>query len=380
MMMTTENLTFTEKYDLLGCIQCGRCTGGCPVTARSNLNVRRFVYDAYFQEKLDELSRLAEVWDCTACHTCAVRCPKGLKPLEVLLGLRSLMVESGKVQPTVRDALESVFLEGNPWGKPRATRCDWMKDLDVKIAQPGQAVENLFFVCCTICYDPKVQVIARQLVRLLNRMEVDYGFIGEQESCCGSEVLALGEDYLFEEIVENNTVFLNQFEAKKLVTLSPHCLSTFKSRYPGLQVPVIHYTELLSGMLDNLKPLFKGKLPGRIVFHDPCYLGKQNLIFEPPRDLLRALGGAELVEFNRSRERSLCCEGGGGKMWVETESTRERLAETRIKDARDLGAQVVAVSCPFCVLTLDDAVKSLGYEEEMRVAEITELLGEITGE
>ncbi|HHX87573.1 MAG TPA: (Fe-S)-binding protein, partial [Firmicutes bacterium] len=240
MMMTDENFTFTEKYDLLGCIQCGRCTGGCPVTARSGLNVRRFVYDAYFQEKLDELSRLAEVWDCTTCHTCAVRCPKGLKPLEVLLGLRSLIVGSGKVQPTVRDALESVFLEGNPWGKPRATRCDWMKDLDVKIAQPGQAVENLFFVCCTICYDPKVQVIARHLVRLLNRRGINYGFIGEQETCCGSEVLALGEDYLFEEIVENNTDFLNQFKAKRLVTLSPHCLTTFKSRYPGLKTPVIH--------------------------------------------------------------------------------------------------------------------------------------------
>ncbi len=380
MMMTTEDLSFTEKFDLLGCIQCGRCTGGCPVTVRSNLNVRRFVYDAYFQEKLEELSKLAEVWDCTACHTCAVRCPKGLKPLEVLLGLRSLMVESGKIQPTVRDALESVFLEGNPWGKSKATRYDWMKGLDVKIAQPGQEVESLFFTCCTICYDPKVQVIARSLVRLLNRMEVNYGFIGEGESCCGNEVLCLGEDYLFEEIVESNTEFLNRFNTKRLVTLSPHCLTAFKSYYPGLKMPVIHYTELLSGMLDSLKPLFKNELSGRVIFHDPCYLGKQNLIFEPPRNLLRALKGVELLEFNRSRERSLCCEGGGGKMWVETESTQERLAETRIKDARDLGAGVVAVACPFCVLTLDDAVKALGCEEEMRVAEITELLNEVTEE
>ncbi|HHX86789.1 MAG TPA: (Fe-S)-binding protein, partial [Firmicutes bacterium] len=140
------------------------------------------------------------------------------------------------------------------------------------------------------------------------------------------------------------------------------------------------YTELMAGMLNELRPLIRSELPRRVVFHDPCYLGKQNLIFEPPRDLLKALGGVELVEFNRSRERSLCCEGGGGKMWVETDSTRERLAETRIKEARDLGVQVVAVACPFCVLTLDDAVKSLGYEEEMRVAEITELLGELSGE
>jgi len=125
MKMTTENQTFAEKFDLLGCIQCGRCTGGCPVTVRTNLNVRRFVYDAYNEDLLDELfTGWPEIWDCTGCHTCAVRCPKGLKPLEVLIGLRSLVVESGKTQPTVRDALESTFMEGNPWEKPRATRGD----------------------------------------------------------------------------------------------------------------------------------------------------------------------------------------------------------------------------------------------------------------
>src|SRR5690554_2612868 len=140
MMMSTENQTFAEKLDLFGCIQCGRCTGGCPVTIRTNLNVRRFVYDAKNEEMLEELSKLAEIWDCTACHTCAVRCPKGLKPLEVLFGLRTLVVESGKTQPTVRDALESVFREGNPWEKPRATRYDWMEGLEVKIADPEQPV------------------------------------------------------------------------------------------------------------------------------------------------------------------------------------------------------------------------------------------------
>ncbi len=377
-MMTAENLTFAEKFDLLGCIQCGRCTGGCPVTVRSNLNIRLFIHDSYFQEKLEELSRLAEIWDCTACHTCAVRCPKGLKPLEVLLGLRSMMVEGGRVRPAVRDALESMFREGNPWGKPRATRGDWMKHQEVKVARPGLAVENLIFTCCTICYDPRVQGIARQLSGLLNRLEIDHGFIGEGESCCGSEARCLGEDYLFQEILEENTGFLNQFQAKRLVTLSPHCLATFRDYYPGLKMPVIHYTELLAGMLDKLGPLI-GACSERLAYHDPCYLGKQSSIFEPPRDLLRALKGVELVEFNRSRERSLCCEGGGGKMWVETKSTSERLAETRIKDAKELGARVVAVACPFCLLTLDDAVKSLGYEGEMRVAEITELLGRPPG-
>ncbi len=376
--MSTESQTFTEKYDLLGCIQCGRCTGGCPVTVRADLNVRQFVNDAYDEDKLGQLARLAEIWDCTACHTCAVRCPKGLKPLEVLIGLRSMIVESGKVEPTVRDALQSVLLEGNPWEKPRATRQDWMEGLDVKIAEPGVHVENLFFVCCTNAYDPRVQVTAKNLVKLLNKAGVDYAFLPEDESCCGSEVFTLGEEGLFEMTVEDNTEYLNEFKADRMVTLSPHCFTTYNTHFPDLKNPVIHYTQLMDELIQEGKLAWKGELAKKIVYHDPCYLGKQSGIFDEPRRVLKSIPGVELLEFERSRERSLCCEGGGGKMWVESESKKERLAETRIKDAKELGADIVAAACPFCVLTLEDAMKTLGYEEEMRVAEIMELLGEFT--
>jgi len=376
MIMSTESLTFTEKYDLLGCIQCGRCTGGCPVTVRADLNVRQFVNDAYDEEKLDELARLAEIWDCTACHTCAVRCPKGLKPLEVLIGLRSLIVESGKVEPRVRDALQSVLLEGNPWEKSRAMRQDWMEGLDVRIAEPGEYVENLFFVCCTNAYDPRVQVTAKNMVKILNKTGVDYAFLPEDESCCGSEVFTLGEEGLFEMLVEDNTEFLNEFSAGRIVTLSPHCFTTYKTHFPDLKHPVIHYTQLMDELIQDGKLAWKGELPKKIVYHDPCYLGKQGGIFDEPRRILKSIPGVELLEFNRSRERSLCCEGGGGKMWVESESRKERLADTRIKDAKAMGADLVVAACPFCILTLEDAMKGLGYEEEMRVAEIMELLGE----
>ncbi len=377
MIMTTESQTFTEKYDLLGCIQCGRCTGGCPVTVRADLNVRQFVNDAYDEEKLDELARLSEIWDCTACHTCAVRCPKGLKPLEVLIGLRSLIVESGKVEPTVRDALQSVLLEGNPWEKSRATRQDWMEGLDVRIAEPGEHVKNLFFVCCTNAYDPRVQVTAKNLIKVLNKAGVDYAFLPEDESCCGSEVFTIGEEGLFEMIVEDNTEFLNEFSADRIVTLSPHCFTTYRTHFPDLKMPAIHYTQLLDELIEEGKLAWTGELPKKIVYHDPCYLGKQSGVFDEPRRVLKSIPGVELLEFDRSRERSLCCEGGGGKMWVESESKKERLADTRIKDAKALEADIVAAACPFCVLTLEDAMKGLGYEEEMRVAEIMELLGEL---
>jgi Fe-S oxidoreductase len=376
--LNTELQSFIEKYDLLGCIQCGRCTGGCPVTVRTNLNVRRFVYDSRDEEMLEELANLTEIWDCTACNTCAVRCPKGLKPVEVLIGLRNILVGEGVVQPTVRDALESIFLpdKGNPWGKSRATRCEWMEGLDVKIADPEDKVENLFFVCCTIAYDPKVQGIAKNLVKLLNSAGIDYGFIGEEESCCASEAHNIGEEDLFEEMIEVNTELLNEYDAKRLVAISPHCYSAFKNQYPGIKAEVIHYTHLLKELLEEKKIAFTKECQEKIVFHDPCFLGKQNLVFDEPRYILSQINGAEIVEFDRKRERSLCCEGGGGKMWVEgSESKVERLAETRARDAKELGATVLAVACPFCVLTLDDALKAKGYEEEMRVAELLELLG-----
>jgi len=300
--------------------------------------------------------------------------------MEVLVGLRNILVESGVIQPTVRDALESAFREGNPWDKPRAMRSDWMEGLEVKMAEPGVRVENLVFVCCTIAYDPRVQAIARNMVKILNKSGVDYGFLSTDESCCASEIFNLGEigeDGLFEMMVEDNTEFLNDYDVGRIVALSPHCYDALKNQYPDLKAEVIHYTHLLKELLEEEKLTFDKEFPQKIVYHDPCFLGKQNNVYDEPRYVLSQIPGAEQVEFERNRERSLCCEGGGGRMWAETESHGERLAEIRAQDAKDLGATILAVACPFCVLTLDDAIKAKGFEEEMRVADISELLGEL---
>jgi Fe-S oxidoreductase len=173
---------------------------------------------------------------------------------------------------------------------------------------------------------------------------------------------------------------LNSYEATRIVAISPHCYSALKNQYPNLKADVIHYTHLVKELLEEGKLELTGELPKKIVFHDPCYLGKQNNVYDEPRYILSRIPGAEIVEFERSKERSLCCEGGGGKMWTESDSKEERLAETRVKDARALGAEILAVACPFCVLTLDDALKAKGFEEEMRVAEILEILGDLIKE
>lgn len=377
--MCAEELDFIAKYDLLGCIQCGRCTGGCPVAMRTPLRVRCFMYDTQNEERLEELSERPEIWDCTTCYTCAARCPKGLEPLEVLIGLRSIQIEEGRVQPTVRDALESIFKDGNPWGSPRAKRLDWIKDLEVKVLEPEaeETTDVLLFICCTDAYDPRVMKVAQSLVKVLNAAGVDFGLIGEDESCCGSEVRRLGEEGLFEMCDEENVELLNSFNVKRIVAISPHCYNTLKKEYHGLKHPVIHYTELVAQLLEDGKLQLKGEIPKVVTYHDPCFLGKQNDIYDEPRYIITRIPGVEFREFDRCRERSLCCEGGGGKMWVESESKEERLAEIRVTDAKELGAEIIAVACPFCLLTLEDATKVKGIEEEMRVADILELLAEV---
>lgn len=376
--MCAEELDFIEKYDLLGCIQCGRCTGGCPVSMRTPLRVRCFMYDTQNEERLEELSEKPEIWDCTTCFTCAARCPKGLEPLEVLIGLRSLLIEEGKVQPTVRDALESIFKDGNPWGSPRAKRLDWTEGLEVKTLEPEaeETTDVLLFICCTDAYDPRVMKVAQSLVKVLDAAGVDFGLIGEDESCCGSEVRRLGEEGLFEMCDEENVELLNSFNVNRIVAISPHCYNTLKKEYHGLKHEVLHYTELVAQLLEDGKLELKGELKNVVTFHDPCFLGKQNDVYDEPRYIITRIPGVDFREFDRCRERSLCCEGGGGKMWVESESKEERLAEVRVDDAKQIGAEIITVACPFCLLTLDDAIKVKGVDEEMRVVDILELLVE----
>ncbi|MGA9351481.1 MAG: (Fe-S)-binding protein [Anaerolineae bacterium] len=369
---------FVEQYDLLGCIQCGRCTGGCPLALRSPLNVRRIIYEFLIRDQLDIKER-PEIWDCTTCATCTLRCPKGLDPALMLIGMRRVLTEGGRIKPTVRDALESTFKLGNPWGRGKGKRSDWAQDLNVKNLAEGAKAEILYFVGCTPAYDDRVQAVARAMVKVFEKAGVDFGILGNEEVCCGSEMRRLGEEGLFEFLGEENLALFQQYGIKQMVTTSPHCYNSFKNEYEGLDVEVQHYTQLVAGLIERGKLTFSKEVNKVVTYHDPCFLGKQNQVYDEPRAILQSIPGLEFVDFDRSRERSLCCEGGGGRMWVEASSTRERLAETRVKDARALGAEVIATACPFCLLTLEDAVKTTGAEDSIQVLDIIELVAQAIG-
>jgi Fe-S oxidoreductase len=379
--MESSEQTFAERFDLYGCYQCGKCTGGCPVSLKSKLNIRRLMIEGILGKNLEHMTDREELWDCTTCKTCTIRCPRGLKPMDLVIGMRGILVEEGHIPKTLIEAMENSYKHGNPWGKPKNKRTEWINelpdDLRIKDFSQGDRAEYLYFVGCTAASDPRIQQIARALVLNLHQAEVDFGILGNEEQCCGNEIRRMGESGLFEELVEKNMERFESYQIQRVITGCPHGFNVLKNEYPEGRFEVLHTTQLLAKRLEEGKLFLKREIKKVVTYHDPCFLGKQNNIFDDPRILLSAIPGITFKELDRSRERSLCCEGGGGRMWVESSSeTGQRLGEVRVNDAVEIGAEILVTACPLCVLTLEDAVKTSGHEEKIRVMDVTELLAE----
>jgi len=332
-------------------------------------------------KNLDRVSERPELWDCTTCKTCTLRCPRGLKPMDLVIGMRGTLVEEGHIPKTIIEAMEGAYKHGNPWGKPKNKRVEWTKslpeDLKIKDFSKGDRAEYLYFVGCTASSDPRIQEVAKSLLFGLQRTEVDFGILGNEEMCCGNEIRRMGEAGLFEELVQENIQRFDSYRVENIITMCPHGLNVLKNEYPQGRFNVQHTTQLLAKRLEEGKLSFEREIKKVVTYHDPCFLGKQNSVFDEPRMLLRAIPGLTFKELDRSRERSLCCEGGGGRMWVESSSEAgQRLAEIRVNDAVELGAEILATACPFCILTLEDAVKTSGHEEKIKVMDVMELLAE----
>jgi len=294
--------------------------------------------------------------------------------MDLVLALRSDVIEGGKVNPRIRDAMESTYLHGNPWGRPKEKRSDWMNGTPIPIIKTGQSADLLYFVCCTAAYDPRVQEVTRSLSAVMNKIKIPFLILGNEEQCCANEMNELGESGLFEMMQDRNKELFNQFDFKEMMVTSPHCFHVFSNKWEDKSFQVIHYTQMLSRLVNENKVIYKGELKKKVTYHDPCFLGKRNKIFDEPRHVIQSIPGVTFLEMDRCRERSICCEGGGGRMWMESESSSERLAEIRVRDAVEMGVDVLATACPFCLLTLEDAVKTTGNEENIEVKDIAELI------
>lgn len=372
MTTDTERLAHIQRNPLYPCIQCGKCTGGCPISTISpHFNIRRFIYEALNSNGEAIAYQHESLWDCSTCKACVKRCPKKIDHTDFLVSMRSVLVEDGQLPPKIRDVLKSISVRGNPWNIGQEKRSEWAQGLNIKSITDA---EILYYVGCTPAFDPRLQKVAISLATALTKGGVNFGILGNDEVCCGNEIRRMGDIWSFDALKEMNLEMFKQFPIKQIITTSPHCYNTFKNEYPELSVDIKHYTQVVYDLIKKKKLKFTKALEKTVTYHDPCFLGRQNQIFDEPRAILKSIPGLRFVEMDRAQERSLCCEGGGGRMWIEAHEAKERTAMIRVQDALDHGAEILATACPFCILTLEDAVKSSGFEDRIKICDIMELV------
>jgi Fe-S oxidoreductase len=379
MIKAAEAFEAFKTLDFNVCMQCGTCAGSCPISMKSKLNPRKLMLEtAYLFHSLTiypplNMKQKSEVWDCTTCSNCSSRCPREAKPLDVIISLRGYLLEQGLVPQNIANVLEAVLKYGNPWGISRSKRSEWAKDLKIEYASEKKEANTLYFVGCAASYDTRVQNVSKAIAKTLNLLNVSFSILGNEENCCGNEVYSLGEKGLFEELAKINLELFEHYHVQEIITTSPHCFNAFKVRY-GKKLDATHYTSYFADLIDRGKFRFSKKVEKIVTYHDPCFLGKHHNIYDDPRKIIENIPGVKFVEMDRSRKRSVCCEGGGGRMWYDIPDTR--LSEKRVKEALSLGVEVIATACPFCMLTLEDSIKTIGVEDKIQVKDIMELLAE----
>jgi Fe-S oxidoreductase len=358
------------------CYQCGMCDVVCPWNRVRHFSMRKLVRQGTFG--LTEIEQ-EEMWRCTTCGTCPQRCPRGVNQIEAGVALRRIAAEydvyPGHVGP-VRKVIASLTSDGNSLGGERAKRGDWADGLPVKPFAEG--MEILYFPGCYLSYDPRLKKVAVATAAILNKAGVKFGILGSKESCCGESIRKTGNEELFKRLARENIKTFIDNGVKKVLVSSPHCYSTFKNEYPEFMVhfEVVHISQYVAGLVNEGRLAFTGEYGRKVTYHDPCYLGRHNGIYDEPREVLRKIPGLELREMADSRENSLCCGGGGGRIWMETPK-EDRFSDLRLGQAVAVGAEVLVTSCPYCITNFTDSSLGLEDGETLEIRDLTEIIQEV---
>jgi Fe-S oxidoreductase len=358
------------------CYQCGKCDTVCPWNRVRKFSMRKLIREATFG--VSEIEK-EEIWRCTTCGKCPQRCPRDVKQIDDMISLRRMATGYGVFPAAVkpyRAVSSGLTGQGNPFNEDRKTRADWAEGLNVKTFAEGMDV--LYFPCCYCSYDPRLKKVAQATVKILQKAGVDFGILGSKENCCGESIRRTGNEEVFKKLAKENIKTFIDNGVKKILVSSPHCYHTFKNEYPDFKVnfDVIHVSQYLSGLVNEGKLQITKEYGKKITYHDPCYLGRHNGVYDEPRGILNKIPGLELNEMPETRVDSLCCGMGGGRIWAETEK-HERFSNLRVEQAIELGAEEVVTSCPYCITALEDSRLVTNHADDIQIKDITEILQEV---
>ena len=358
------------------CFQCGLCDAVCPWNKVRPFSMRKIIREAAFG--LSEIEG-EDIWRCTTCGACPAQCPRGVKQIDVSVALRRVASEYEVFPASVRSARTaraSLISEGNPLQGERNKRADWAKGLSVKTYTEG--MEVLYFVGCYFSYDPRMKKVAVATTNILNKAGIDFGILGSKENCCGESIRKTGSEEVFKNLAKENIKTFIDNGVKKIIVSSPHCYHTFKNEYPEFMVnfEVVHISQYILELINEGRLELTGEFAKKVTYHDPCYLGRHNDVYDEPRDILKKVSGLDLVEMSAFGKNSLCCGGGGGRIWMDTPK-EERFSDIRLEQANEVGAQILATSCPYCITNFEESRLNLEYDDVLEIKDITEIVNDV---
>lgn len=377
-------MTYETETGLRKCIQCGDCSGICPYGYLMEYPPSRMI-SFLRANQFAKVTNSDTVWMCIACSACTTVCPTQIPiTVDLMTKTKEQLLLAGCVPVELQSALENSQRYGNPLGESPRKRVDWIKTVDGQVQVFGKDTRQadvLWFVGDYPSYHSRVQASARALVKIMRVLGINFAILGADENSDGDSQRLAGERGLFEMLAEKNAKAMRKYKFNQIITTDPHAFNAIKNEYPKLDIsyPIQHYTEFLAERIEQLKPHLTQELKTKVTFHDPCYLGRANGIYDAPRQLLSSIPGVTLVEMSHHHKNSLCCGGGGGGMWMDGwqwEKAHTRLSEWRVREASQVGAQILAVACPYEAPRFEDAVKTLHLVESLTIKDISELLAD----
>jgi Fe-S oxidoreductase/nitrate reductase gamma subunit len=394
---TVNDLNWKQLLDAEACVACGRCDENCPAAiSGKSLSPRKIVQDIRAQVSqcgkngdsplLEDSINADDMWACTSCMACVEHCPASVEPLDKIIDMRRYQVMGEARLPSeARPMIRDLEIYGDAAGKGAAHKTDWAMHRDIPqlsqlSSQEVADVEVLLWVGCSGAFHPRNLQTTQAMATILKAASVKFAILGKEEMCCGDPARRLGDEILYRKLAQANIDRFNHYQVKKIVTMCPHCMNTLKNDYPelGCRIEVVHATELVSELIRGGRIHMKYPVADTITIHDACYLGRYNQVYEPLREICKAVPGTELKEAKRSKDCGYCCGGGGGRMWLH-EKGGKNINVVRAEEIAALEPELIGTACPYCLVMMDDGVKSLELEKTPKVADIIDIVADSLG-